>query len=67
MSDLKTITIDVYPWACPTDDQKAMFDALPEADQLDMIRRAVESGFSSGVSEATVSDIIRNTKAHLHG
>ncbi len=67
MSDLTTITINVYPWAVPTEAQKAMFDALSDEEKQDMIQKAIENGFSSGVSHATISDIIREAKAQIHG
>jgi hypothetical protein len=58
MTTLETITIDVYPWAAPTAEQRAMFDALPAAERRKMVLEAIEDGFASGLSDKSVGDII---------
>lgn len=54
----ETISIDVYPWAAPTTEQRAFFDALPPEEKRRMIRKAIADGFESGSSEKTIDDII---------
>jgi len=44
--------IDSYPWAVPTEEQKAIFDALSYAEQLKMLRQAIIDGENSGVSDS---------------
>ena len=46
-----TQKIDSYPWAAPTEEQKAMFHALSDEDQLAMLRQALEEGEKSGIVE----------------
>ncbi len=65
MNVTDTIVIDVYPWAAPTDEQKRMFDALPIEEKRRMIREAIEQGFSSGISERSVAEIVADAKARL--
>jgi len=55
--DLETIVIDVYPWPVPTEEQKLWFDALPVDEKRRLIAQAIEDGFASGSSGATVTDI----------
>jgi len=52
-----SITIDVYPWAAPTEEQKRMFNALPPEEKRRMIREAIEQGFASGISERTTAEM----------
>ena len=51
MNMLETISIDVYPWAAPTDEQRAWFDALSVEEKRAAIVAAIEEGFSSPPSE----------------
>lgn len=59
MNMLETISIDVYPWAVPTREQREWFDALSPEDKRKAIQAAIEKGFSSGISEKSIDDIIR--------
>ena len=63
MNTLETILIDVYPWAAPTKEQRAWFDALPPEKKRDAIRAAIEEGFDSPLSEKSVEDIIAESRA----
>lgn len=65
MSDTKTIIIDVYPWAAPTEAQKRMFDALSPEEQRKMIDAAIEEGFESGLSNRSIREIVDEAKAEL--
>jgi hypothetical protein len=58
----ETISIDVYPWAAPTSEQRAFFDALSPEEKRRMIRKAIADGFHSGASEKSIDDII--SEAH---
>lgn len=62
MNMLETISIDVYPWAVPTPEQRAWFDALPLEEKRKAILAAIEEGFNSGISDKTVDDILREIR-----
>lgn len=51
MDTPETISIDVYPWAAPTAEQRALFDALSPDQKRQMIRQAIADGFNSGTCE----------------
>jgi hypothetical protein len=63
MDTLETINIDVYPWAVPTPEQRAWFDALPIAEKRKAIVDAIEEGFESPVSEKSIDEIMREARA----
>ncbi len=63
MNMLETISIDVYPWAVPTAEQRAWFDALTPEEKRRVIQAAIEEGFESGISEKTVDDILREARS----
>ena len=63
MSVIETISIDVYPWAAPTPEQRAWFDALSPADKRTAIRAAIEEGFDSPHSSKSIEDILREARA----
>lgn len=65
MGDTRSIVIDVYPWAEPTDEQRRMFDALSPEEQRRAIRKAIEEGFASGVSSKTIAEIIAEANTEL--
>lgn len=67
MSVIETISIDVYPWAAPTAEQRAWFDALSPQAKRDAIRDAIEEGFQSPVSSRSMDDIIREARAEASG
>jgi hypothetical protein len=54
----ETTSIDVYPWAAPTQEQRAMFDALPLAEKRRLIRQAIEDGFNGGRSNKSIDEIL---------
>ncbi len=62
MSDIATISIDVYPWAAPTEAQRAWFDALSPAAKRKAIQDAIDEGFESGISDKSIEDIIREAR-----
>ncbi|QYO75221.1 hypothetical protein [Devosia salina] len=62
MAKPETISIDVYPWAAPTPEQRAQFDALPLEEKRGMIRRAIADGFDSGPSGKSIDDIIAEAR-----
>ena len=62
MAKPETISIDVYPWAAPTPEQRAQFDALPLEEKRGMIRRAIADGFDSGPSGTSIDDIIAEAR-----
>lgn len=64
MDTLETINIDVYPWAAPTPEQRAMFDALSPEEKRKAILAAIEEGFDSPLSEKSIDDIIRDESRH---
>ncbi|WP_263495320.1 hypothetical protein [Mesorhizobium sp. CO1-1-8] len=41
MTMLETISIDVYPWAAPTEEQRAWFDALSPDEKRKTILAAI--------------------------
>jgi len=51
MATPETINIDVYPWAAPTAEQRAQFDALSPEEKRKMIRQVIADGFNSGTCE----------------
>ena len=63
MTKPETISIDVYPWAVPTLEQRAMFDALPAEEKRRMIREAIAEGFESGSSQKSIDDIIAEARS----
>lgn len=63
MSTLETISIDVYPWAAPTSEQRAWFDALSPDDKRKAIAAAIDEGFDSPLSDKSIEDIIRDARA----
>ncbi|MCG8505776.1 MAG: hypothetical protein MI755_14320 [Sphingomonadales bacterium] len=65
MSDDKTLTIDAYPWAQPTEEQKRYFDSLSPSEQRAMLEDAIERGLASGISKRSVADIISAAKADI--
>ncbi|WP_306258405.1 hypothetical protein [Pararhizobium sp. IMCC21322] len=62
---LETIQINVYPWAVPTEAQKRAFDRLSTEEKRQALEDAIEEGFSSGVSDKAMSDIIAEAKADI--
>jgi len=63
MNMLETISIDVYPWAVPTKEQRAWFDALSPDEKRKALQAALEAGFSSPLSHKSIDDIIREARA----
>ena len=59
------ISVDCYPWAAPTEEQKRMFDALPREEQLRMVRAAIEEGFASGISTKSLEEILAEVRAEM--
>ncbi|HEY8575547.1 MAG TPA: hypothetical protein VIL88_04320 [Devosia sp.] len=44
-----------------------MFDALPPAEKRRLIFEAIEEGFSSGISEKSIDEILAEARArHRH-
>lgn len=62
MDTLETISIDVYPWAAPTPEQRAAFDALPPAQKRKAIMAAIDEGFDSPLSDKSIEDVIREAR-----
>jgi hypothetical protein len=62
MAKPETISIDVYPWAAPTLEQRAKFDALPLEEKRRLIRQAIADGFESGPSGKSIDDIIAEAR-----
>jgi hypothetical protein len=65
MSTLETISIDVYPWAVPTAEQRAWFDALTPDEKRRAILEAIEEGFKGRPSSKSIEEIIREARADL--
>lgn len=63
MNAFETITIDVYPWAAPTDEQRAWFDALPASEKRKAIKEAIDEGFASPLSDKTIEDMLQELRA----
>jgi hypothetical protein len=63
MDTLETISIDVYPWAVPTPEQRAWFDSLPIAEKRKAIVAAIDEGFHSPVSDKSFDEIMREADA----
>jgi len=63
MNVLETISIDVYPWAAPTKEQRAQFDALSPEEKRKAIQAAINEGFDAPLSEKSIEDIIREARA----
>ncbi len=63
MSSIETINIDVYPWAEPTEDQRAWFDALSAEEKRKVIADAIRQGFDSPPSDKSVEDIIQEARS----
>jgi hypothetical protein len=58
MDTIETISIAVYPWAAPTPEQRASFDALSPQEKRKAILAAIEEGFSSPPSDKSIDEII---------
>ena len=65
MSAIETISIDVYPWAAPTEEQRKWFDALPPEAKRKAILAAIEEGFEGPPSTKSIDDIIEEVHADL--
>ncbi len=65
MSTIETISIDVYPWAAPTKEQRAWFDALPPEAKRKVIQDAIAEGFNSPPSAKSIDQIIDEARADL--
>jgi hypothetical protein len=63
MSVIETISIDVYPWAAPTQEQCAWFDALSPDEKRKAIQAAIDEGFNSPLSGKSIEDIINEARA----
>ncbi len=59
----ETIVIDVYPWAEPTEEQKAYFDSLTPEQRRKLIDDAINDAVESGVSAKPVSEIAAEVDA----
>lgn len=65
MDTLETISIDVYPWAAPTSEQRAWFDALPADEKRKAIQAAIDEGFDSPLVDKSIEDIIGEARAEM--
>jgi hypothetical protein len=65
MNVLESINIDLYPWAVPTAEQRAWFDALPVAEKRKLIAAAIEEGFAGPASDKSIEEIIREARAEI--
>ncbi|MGE0007365.1 MAG: hypothetical protein AB7S92_17465 [Parvibaculaceae bacterium] len=63
MNTIETISIDVYPWAAPTQEQRAWFDALSPDEKRKAIQAAIDEGFDSPLSGRSIEDIINEARA----
>ena len=63
MDQTEKLSIDVCPWATPTVEQRAMFDALAPVAKRRLIAEAIEDGFNSGISHKTIDDILAEARA----
>lgn len=63
MNTLETISIDVHPWAAPTQEQRAWFDALSPDEKRKAIQAAIDEGFNSPLSGKSIEDIINEARA----
>ena len=63
MNMLETISIDVYPWAAPTQEQRAWFDALSPDEKRKAIQAGIDEGFKSPLSSKSIEDIINEARA----
>ena len=63
MNETKTIVIDAYPWAQPTEAQKAYFDSLAPEAQRQMLEAAIEEGFNSGLSDKSTEELLEDVKS----
>jgi hypothetical protein len=63
MDMIETISIDVYPWAAPTQEQRAWFDALSPDEKRKAIQAAIGEGFESPLSSKSIEDIINEARA----
>lgn len=63
MNMLETISIDVYPWAAPTEEQRAWFDGLTPERKREVIEAAIAEGFTAPLSSKSIDDIIREARA----
>lgn len=65
MNMLETISINVYPWAAPTDEQRAWFDSLTAEKKREVIDAAIAEGFSAPLSSKSIDDILREARAEF--
>ena len=55
-----TNKMDIYSWAAPTEEQKKMFNALGDEEQLAMLREALAESEKSGLVENFSMDQLIN-------
>jgi len=62
--------VKISSWAAPTADDIAVFKSLTEAQRAELVRREVQKGIESGVSDKTMEDVwreaLRRFKAKAH-
>lgn len=63
MSSIETISINVYPWAEPTKEQRAWFDTLSAEEKRKVIADAIRQGFDSPPSDESIEDIIQEAQS----
>jgi hypothetical protein len=63
MNMLETISIDVYPWAVPTKEQRSWFDALSAEEKRQAILAALDEGFQGPLSDKSIDDIIKEARS----
>lgn len=63
MTDQRTVARKISSFAAPTDEEIAWFERLPPAQQRALLRAEIDKGFTDGVSDRTVDEIIAAARA----
>jgi len=62
MTSVEANTIQLYPWAEPTAEQRAWFDTLSPKARRKAIANAIEEGFRGPPSCKTIDEIIQEAR-----
>jgi hypothetical protein len=62
---VKEKKIPCYPWATPTEEQKCLFDALSDEEQLKMVQEALREGLESGISDQSIDEIFDSKETEI--
>jgi hypothetical protein len=63
MADQRTIAPKISSFAAPTAEDIAIFDSLTPEEKRALLREEIDKGFSSGLSDRSVDQIVAAARA----